>query len=118
MKFFETSKYHSFEKSTYIILRWIGIIGQLIAVNFVYFFLNSNFDFVTSNIIISFDFSKDPTFLHADFIYDKSGFLLLVIGVAIVGLIIWLTSTIAYNVKKAELEKMLERSLLGPYGEK
>ena len=41
MKFFETSKYHSFKKSTYITLRWIGIIGQLIAVNFVYFFLNN-----------------------------------------------------------------------------
>ncbi len=52
MKFFETSKYHSFKKSTYITLRWIGIIGQLIAVNFVYFFLNSNFDFITSNLII------------------------------------------------------------------
>ena len=52
MKFFETSKYHSFKKSTYITLRWIGVIGQLIAVNFVYFFLNSNFDFITSNIII------------------------------------------------------------------
>ena len=52
MKFFETSKYHSFKKSTYITLRWIGIIGQLIAVNFVYFFLNQNFDFVTSNIVI------------------------------------------------------------------
>ena len=38
MKFFETSKYYSFKKSTYIILRWIGIIGQLIAVNIVYFF--------------------------------------------------------------------------------
>ena len=32
--------------------------------------------------------------------------ILLVIGVAIVGLIIWLTSTIANNVKKAELEKI------------
>ena len=52
MKFFETSKYHSFKKSTYISLRWIGIIGQLIAVNFVYFFLNFEFDFVSSNIII------------------------------------------------------------------
>ena len=52
MKFFETSKYHSFKKSTYITLRWIGIIGQLIAVNFVYVFLNSNFDFITSNIVI------------------------------------------------------------------
>ena len=44
MKFFETSKYHSFKKSTYITLRWIGIIGQLVAINFVYFFLNANFD--------------------------------------------------------------------------
>jgi len=52
MKFFETSKYHSFKKSTYITLRWIGILGQLIAVNFVYFILNFEFDFITSNIII------------------------------------------------------------------
>ena len=35
---FETSKYHSFKKSTYITLRWIGIVGQLIAVNSVHFF--------------------------------------------------------------------------------
>ena len=54
MKFFETSKYHSFKKSTYITLRWIGISGQLVAVNFVYFFLNFQFDFLTSNIIIFF----------------------------------------------------------------
>ena len=52
MKFFETSKYHSFKKSTYISLRWIGIIGQLIAVNYVYFFLSFNFNFILSNIII------------------------------------------------------------------
>ena len=54
MKFFETSKYHSFKKSTYITLRWIGIIGQLVAVNFVYFFLNSDFNVTASNIIIFF----------------------------------------------------------------
>ena len=47
MKFFETSKHHSFKKSTYITLRWIGIIGQLIAVNFVYFVLDFKFDFIT-----------------------------------------------------------------------
>ena len=51
MKFFETSKHHSFKKSTYISLRWIGIIGQLTAVNFVYFFLNFEFDFIISNAI-------------------------------------------------------------------
>ena len=52
MKFFETSKHHSFKKSTYITLRWIGIIGQLIAVNFVYFVLNFKFDFISSNLVI------------------------------------------------------------------
>ena len=52
MKFFETSKYHTFKKSTYISLRWIGITGQLIAVNFVYFFLNFRFDFISANLII------------------------------------------------------------------
>ncbi len=52
MKFFETSKYHFFKKSTYITLRWIGIIGQLISVNFVYFFLNFNFDFIICNLVI------------------------------------------------------------------
>ena len=52
MKFFETSKYHFFKKSTYVSLRWIGIIGQLISVYFVYFFLNFEFDFIISNLII------------------------------------------------------------------
>ena len=37
MKFFETSKYFSLKKSTYITLRWIGIIGQLISINLVIF---------------------------------------------------------------------------------
>ena len=52
MKFFETSKYYSLKKSTYISLRWIGIIGQLISIYLVYFYLNFTFDFVYSNIII------------------------------------------------------------------
>ena len=40
MKFFETSKYYTLKKSIYINLRWIGVIGQLISVCFVYFFFN------------------------------------------------------------------------------
>ena len=52
MKFFETSKYYSLKKSTYISLRWIGILGQLISVNFVYYLLNFQFNFFASNLII------------------------------------------------------------------
>ena len=54
MKFFETSKYFSLKKSTYINLRWIGIIGQLITINAVYFIFNLKFDFVFTNLIIFF----------------------------------------------------------------
>ena len=43
MKFFETSKYFSLKKSTYINLRWIAIIGQLITVNIIYFVFDFRF---------------------------------------------------------------------------
>ena len=52
MKFFETSKYYSLTKSTYITLRWIGIIGQLFSINLVYFYLKFEFDFISSNLVI------------------------------------------------------------------
>ena len=98
MKFFETSKYHSFKKSTYITLRWIGIVGQLIAVNFVYFFLNSNFDFVTSNIIIFLGILSN---LYLIFIYkktqlsDRSAFIFLVIDIVQLGVLIYLTGGVS-----------------------
>ena len=97
MKFFETSKYHSFKKSTYISLRWIGIIGQLIAINFVYFFLNSNFDFITSNVIIFFGVLSN---LYLIFIYkktqlsDRSAFLFLFIDILQLGLLLYLSGGI------------------------
>ncbi len=97
MKFFETSKYHSFKKSTYITLRWIGIIGQLLAVNFVYFFLNSSFDFVTSNIVIFLGILSN---LYLIFIYkktqlsDRSAFLFLFIDILQLGVLLYLSGGI------------------------
>ena len=97
MKFFETSKYHSFKKSTYITLRWIGIIGQLIAVNFVYFFLNSNLDFITSNLIIFLGVLSN---LYLIFIYkktqlsDRSAFLFLLIDILQLGVLLYLSGGI------------------------
>ena len=97
MKFFETSKYYSFKKSTYITLRWIGIIGQLIAVNFVYFFLNSNFDFVTSNLIIFLGILSN---LYLIFIYkktqlsDRSALLFLFIDILQLGVLLYLSGGI------------------------
>ena len=97
MKFFETSKYHSFKKSTYITLRWIGVIGQLIAVNFVYFFLNSNFDFITSNIIIFLGILSN---LYLIFVYkktqlsDRSAFIFLLIDILQLGILLYLSGGI------------------------
>ncbi len=97
MKFFETSKYHSFKKSTYITLRWIGIIGQLIAVNFVYLFLNPSFDFITSNLVIFLGILSN---LYLIFNYkktqlsDRSAFLFLLIDILQLGILLYLSGGI------------------------
>ena len=46
------SETFSLNRSTYINLRWIGILGQLITINFVKFIFNFDFDFISANIII------------------------------------------------------------------
>ena len=94
MKFFETSKYHFFKKSTYISLRWIGIIGQLISVNFVYFVLNFKFDFITSNFIIFLGILSN---LYLIYIYkktqlsDRSAFIFLFIDILQLSVLLYLT---------------------------
>ena len=94
MKFFQTSKYHFFKKSTYVSLRWIGIIGQLISIYFVYFVLNFKFDFLVSNLIIFLGILSN---LYLIFIYqktqlsDRSAFLFLVIDILQLGALLYLT---------------------------
>jgi len=94
MKFFETSKYHFFKKSTYISLRWIGIIGQLTSIYFVYFFLNFKFNFLVSNLIVSLGVISN---LYLIFVYqktqlsDRSAFIFLVIDIFQLGGLLYLT---------------------------
>ena len=97
MKFFETSKHHSFKKSTYITLRWIGIIGQLIAVNFVYFILNFKFDFLISNLVILIGIISN---FYLIFIYqktqlsDRSALIFLVIDILQLAILLYLSGGI------------------------
>ena len=97
MKFFETSKFHTLKKSTYIFLRWIGIIGQLISVYIVYFFLNFDFNFILSNLII---FVGVLSNFYLIFIYDKtqlsdrSALIFLMIDIFQLGSLIYLTGGI------------------------
>ena len=94
MKFFETSKYYTLKKSTYINLRWIGIIGQLISVCFVYLILNFDFDFVKSIIII---FVGTISNIYLTFFYqktqisDRSALLFLMIDIMQLGALVYLT---------------------------
>ena len=97
MKFFETSKYHSLKKSTYINLRWIGIIGQLISINIVYFYFNFDFDFFYSNLIILCGIISN---LYLVFVYkktqlsDRSALIFLLIDIFQLGVLIYLTGGI------------------------
>ena len=97
MKFFETSKYYSLKKSTYVSLRWIGIIGQLISINIVYFYLNFNFDFISSNIVILIGILSN---LYLIYIYkktqvsDRSALIFLLIDIFQMGVLIYLTGGI------------------------
>ena len=97
MKFFETSKYYILRKSTYITLRWIGIIGQLITVNLVYFYLKFEFDVFSSNMIILIGILSN---LYLIAIYnktqlsDRSALIFLLIDIFQLGFLIYLTGGI------------------------
>ena len=97
MKFFETSKFHTLKKSTYISLRWIGIIGQLISIYIVYFFFKFEFDFFLSNIIIFIGILSN---LFLIFIYnktqlsDRSALIFFIIDIFQLGFLIYLTGGI------------------------
>ena len=97
MKFFETSKQYSLKKSTYINLRWIGIFGQLVAVNFVYLVLNFRFDFILSNIVIVLGVLSN---LYLIYIYkktqlsDRSAFIFLFIDIIQLSSLLFLTGGI------------------------
>ncbi len=94
MKFFETSKYYSLNKSTYINLRWIAIIGQFITINAVYFILNFKFPFLLTNLVIFFGIFSN---LYLIYIYQKtqlsdaSAFFFLMIDILQLSFLIYLT---------------------------
>tara|TARA_B100000989_G_scaffold47215_1_gene30694 strand:+ start:13467 stop:14747 length:1281 start_codon:yes stop_codon:yes gene_type:complete len=94
MKFFETSKYYTLQKSTYILLRWIGIIGQLISINVVYFFLKFEFNFILCNLIVVLGILSN---LYLISVYekiqlsDRSALIFLIIDIFQLGSLLYLT---------------------------
>jgi len=97
MKFFETSKYYTLKKSTYISLRWIAIIGQLLSIYIVYFYFKFDFNFIISNIVIFIGVLSN---LYLIFIYqktqlsDRSALVFLLIDIFQLAILIYLTGGI------------------------
>ena len=97
MEFFETSKYFSLKKSTYINLRWIAIIGQLITVNSVYFIFNFQFDLILENSIILIGIISNLYLIYINKntqLADKPAFFFLLIDLLQLSLLIYLTGGI------------------------
>ena len=97
MEFFETSKYFSLKKSTYINLRWIAIIGQLITVNSVYFIFNFQFDLILENLIILIGIISNLYLIYINKntqLADKPAFFFLLTDVLQLSLLIYLTGGI------------------------
>ena len=97
MKFFETSKYFSLKKSTYINLRWIAIIGQLITVNFIYFIFDFKFNLILENSIILIGILSNLYLIYFNKntqLLDKAAFIFLLIDILMLSGLIYLTGGI------------------------
>ena len=97
MKFFETSKYFSLKKSTYINLRWIAIIGQFMTINFIYFIFNFKFNLILENSIILIGVLSIFYLIYINKntqLLDKTAFLFLLIDIFQLGCLIYLTGGI------------------------
>ena len=97
MKFFETSKYFSLKKSTYITLRWIGIVGQLITINLIYFFFDFKFNLILENSIILIGILSNLYLIYINKntqLLDKVAFLFLSIDILQLSGLIYFTGGI------------------------
>jgi len=97
MKFFETSKYFSLKKSTYINLRSIAIIGQLITINVIYFIFDFEFNLTLGNLTILIGTLSNFYLLYINKntqLLDKSAFLFLLIDILQLSCLIYLTGGI------------------------
>ncbi|MDC0469243.1 ActS/PrrB/RegB family redox-sensitive histidine kinase [Candidatus Pelagibacter sp.] len=98
MKFFETSKYFSLKKSTYITLRWIGFFGQLLAIYTVHQLLEFEFNFLLANLVILVGILSN---LFLIYIYKKtqlserSAFIFLIIDILQLTFLLYLTGGVS-----------------------
>ena len=91
------SNIYSLNKSTYINLRWIGIIGQFLTINIVYFFFKFQFNIYLTNLIIILGVISNLIlvyFYQKNILSNRASFLFLFIDILQLGSLIYFTGGI------------------------
>ena len=91
------SNIYSLNKSTYINLRWIGIIGQFLTINIVYFFFKFQFNIYLTNLIIILGVISNLIlvyFYQKNILSNRASFLFLLIDILQLGSLIYFTGGI------------------------
>jgi len=91
------SKIYSLNKSTYINLRWIGIIGQFITINIVYFLFKFQFNIYLTNLIIFLGVVTNLIliyFYQKNILSNRASFIFLLIDILQLSSLIYLTGGI------------------------
>ena len=91
------SNIYSLNKSTYINLRWIGIIGQFLTINIVYFFFKFEFNIYLTNLIIILGVISNLIlvyFYQKNILSNRASFIFLLVDILQLSLLIYLTGGI------------------------
>jgi len=97
METFAVSKIYSLNKSTYINLRWIGIIGQFLTINIVYFIFKFEFNIYLTNSIIILGILTNLIlvyFYQKNILSNRASFIFLLVDILQLGSLIYLTGGI------------------------
>ena len=91
------SNIYSLNKSTYINLRWIGIIGQFLTINIVYFIFKFQFNIYLTNLIIILGVVSNLIlvyFYQKNILSNRASFIFLLVDILQLGSLIYLTGGI------------------------
>ena len=91
------SNIYSLNKSTYINLRWIGIIGQFLTINIVYFIFKFQFNIYLTNLIIILGVISNLIlvyFYQKNILSNRASFIFLLADILQLSLLIYLTGGI------------------------
>jgi len=97
MELSSASDNHLLNKNTYVSLRWIGIIGQFIAISIVNFILKFEFNYILSNTVIFFGAISNLALIYLykeNQLSEKTSFYFLVLDIIQLSFLLFLTGGI------------------------